>query len=135
MITATVLHQGEAEGPLLVLQEPLSFWGGFDPQTGKIIDQHHPQAGANATGTLLALPETRGSAGTPAGVAEAIRNGCGPAGIITAKKDVNLVAGVMTALQLYDICVPIVEITRGDLATLTTGRLARISGAHVTILP
>lgn len=135
MIAATVLHPGEAEGPLLVLQEPLSFWGGFDPQTGLIIDQHHPQAGANATGTVLALPETRGSAGTPAGVAEAIRSGCGPAGIITAKKDVNLVAGVMTALQLYDICVPVVEIARIDLDGLTTGRTARISGTHVTILP
>ena len=135
MIAGTVLHEGEAEGPLLVLREALSFWGGFDPQTGQIIDQHHPQAGASATGTLLALPGTRGSAGTPAGVAEALRNGCGPAGIITAKKDVNLLAGVMTAFQLYDICVPIVEIARSDLDTLTTGQLARISGGHVTILP
>ncbi|MEM8687020.1 MAG: DUF126 domain-containing protein [Pseudomonadota bacterium] len=135
MIAATALHEGEAEGPLLVLEEPLSFWGGFDPQTGQIIDQHHPQAGANAAGTLLALPETRGSAGTPAGVAEAIRNGCGPAGIITAKKDVNLLAGVMTAFQLYDICVPIVEIARSDLDILTTGQLARIRAGHVTILP
>ena len=97
MIDVTILHEGDAEGPLLVLEEPLSFWGGFDPQTGKVVDQHHPQAGALAGGTVLALPETRGSAGTPAGVAEAIRAGCGPVAIITAKKDMNLVCLLYTS--------------------------------------
>ncbi len=135
MMDVTVLHEGEAEGPLLVLEEPLSFWGGFDPQTGQVVDQHHPQAGALAGGTILALPETRGSAGTPAGVAEAIRAGCGPVAIVTAKKDVNLVAGVMTAKQLYDICVPVVEVAQGDLSTLTTGQTARLSGGKLIILP
>lgn len=130
-----VLHEGEAEGPLLVLEEPLSFWGGFDPETGRVIDQHHPQAGALAGGTVLALPGTRGSAGTPAGVAEAIRNGSGPVAIITAKKDVNLIAGVMTARRLYDICVPVVEIARNDLASLRTGQRARISDGQLIILP
>ena len=135
MIEVTVLHEGDAEGPLLVLDEPLSFWGGFDPQTGQVVDQHHPQAGALAGGTVLALPETRGSAGTPAGVAEAIRAGCGPVAIITTKKDVNLVAGVMTARQLYDICVPVVEIAQQDLSTLKTGQQAQLSGGSLIILP
>ncbi len=135
MIEVNVLHEGNAQGPLLVLEEPLSFWGGFDPQTGQVVDQHHPQAGALAGGTILALPETRGSAGTPAGVAEAIRAGCGPVAIITAKKDVNLVAGVMTAKQLYDICVPVVEVAQEDLSTLTTGHTARLSGGKLIILP
>lgn len=135
MIELQVLHDGEAEGPLLVLEEPLSFWGGFDPVTGQIVDQHHPQAGAWAGDTILALPETRGSAGTPAGVAEAIRRGCGPVGIITAKKDINLVAGVMTARQLYDICVPVIEIAREDLRGLVTGHTARITDGQLVILP
>ena len=135
MMDVTVLHEGDAEGPLLVLDEPLSFWGGFDPQTGQVVDQHHPQAGALAGGTILALPETRGSAGTPAGVAEAIRAGCGPVAIVTAKKDVNLVAGVMTAKQLYDICVPVVEIAQHDLSILKTGQTARLSGGKLIIIP
>ena len=68
-----VLAPGTAEGPLLVLSEALSFWGGFDPASGRIVDRHHPQAGAVLAGQVLALPESRGSAGTPAGLAEAIR--------------------------------------------------------------
>ena len=32
-------------GELLVLDEPLSFWGGFDPVAGEVIDCAHPQCG------------------------------------------------------------------------------------------
>ena len=44
----TVLHAGMAQGPVLLLDEPLSFWGAFDPRSGTIIDIHHPQ-GAKAS--------------------------------------------------------------------------------------
>ena len=133
-INGTALLDGEASGPLLLLDEALSFWGGFDPQSGEIIDQHHPQAGKRAGGCILALPETRGSAGTPAGVAEAIRNGSGPAGIIVIKKDVNLVAGAMTAHELYDICVPVVSVSAEDFGRLTGVKEVDItSGGTITL--
>jgi predicted aconitase with swiveling domain len=37
-------------GGALVLDEPLSLWGGVDPATGEIIDAHHPQRGVNVSG-------------------------------------------------------------------------------------
>ena len=36
----------EVAGRALVLDEPLSLWGGMDPATGEVIDAHHPQRGA-----------------------------------------------------------------------------------------
>ncbi|MGH8873733.1 MAG: hypothetical protein ACRDVM_00550 [Acidimicrobiia bacterium] len=39
------LVAGAARGRLLVLHEPLSFWGGLDPATGRIVDRRHPQSG------------------------------------------------------------------------------------------
>ena len=56
----------------LVLDEPLSFWGGYDPQTGMILDQHHPQAGACISGRILILPATR-SGQEPSGHRRACR--------------------------------------------------------------
>ena len=50
MIRATVLNGAAAEGPVVVLDEPLSFWGAFDTKTGIILDVHHPQRGACLTG-------------------------------------------------------------------------------------
>ena len=38
MIRARVLNAAEAQGPVLVLDEPLSFWGAFEPRTGVILD-------------------------------------------------------------------------------------------------
>ena len=32
------LVAGEARGEVLKLDEPLSFWGGVDPETGEITD-------------------------------------------------------------------------------------------------
>ncbi|MDH3666104.1 MAG: DUF126 domain-containing protein [Paracoccaceae bacterium] len=109
-LTGIVLHPGMARAPLLVLDEPLSFWGGFDPGTGRIIDRHHPQRGSEIAGQVLAMPGSRGSAGTPAGVAEAIRRGCGPAAILLGARDVNVAIGAMVAARLYGLIVPVVTV-------------------------
>ena len=79
MIAARVLNAGEAEGPVLVLDEPLSFWGAFDPRTGVVLDVHHPQRGACLTGKVLLMRESRGSGSSPGAIAEAIRLGTAPA--------------------------------------------------------
>ncbi len=42
-----VLNEGDVTAELLILDEPLSFWGGFDSATGRIIDKQHPRRGRN----------------------------------------------------------------------------------------
>ena len=46
-----ILAEGHATGPALVLDEPLSLWGGLDPATGEIVETSHPQRGCVVTGT------------------------------------------------------------------------------------
>lgn len=94
-INARVLNPGEASAEAMVLDEPLSFWGGFDAANGTIVDQQHPQRGLCVTGRFLILPASRGSAGTPAGIAEAIRRGVGPAAIALTQADVNVAVGAI----------------------------------------
>ncbi len=36
---------GSAQGMALVSAQPLSFWGGYDPATGEIIDRRHDLSG------------------------------------------------------------------------------------------
>jgi predicted aconitase with swiveling domain len=120
-VSARVLNRGTADGEAMVLDEPLSFWGGFDARTGTIVDQHHPQRGGCVAGRFLILPESRGSAGTPAGIAEAIRAGVGPVGIALAKADVNVAVGAMVAAALYGVDVPVLVIGDAELAELRTG--------------
>lgn len=121
-----MLCSGSAKGNALVLQEPLSFWGGFDPRSGRIIDQHHPQAGSSVKNRILVLPESRGSAGTPAGLAEAVRIGNGPKGVITKSPDINILAGFMTAGMLYDVHVPVVVVADSDYENISRAKSIHI---------
>ena len=41
---------GSAAGPIIVMTEPLSFWGGVDPATSTVIDIRHPSHGAALAG-------------------------------------------------------------------------------------
>lgn len=126
MITGNILNRGSAHGDILELTEPVSFWGAYDPRSGMIVDVHHPQCGMKLTGRILLLPETRGSGGTPGGIAEALRLGTAPAGIVLIKPDINLAIGAAVAARLYGVMCPVIAISEADYAKLRTFRAASI---------
>ena len=84
---AVTLVPGAASGPVLKLDEPLSFWGGLDSATGTIIDRLHPQRGASVAGCILMMRGGRGSSSGSATLAEALRLGNGPAAILMLERD------------------------------------------------
>jgi len=126
-ISTDVLVAGPAEGPVLVLEEPLSFWGGLDADTGLIIDHHHPQFGANVTGTVLVMRSGRGSSSASSVLTEAIRVGTSPAAIVLLDADTIIVIGAVVADELYGSTVAVVVV---DEATF--GRFERFTHAEIT---
>jgi predicted aconitase with swiveling domain len=124
---ARPLHDGAAAGTVLRLDQPLSFWGGFDPQTGRIIDIHHPQNRESLAGRILAMRESRGSGSAPGGLAEAIRLGKAPAAILLERPDINLAIGAAVAQRLYQKCCPILTLAPDEFARLATGQWLEIS--------
>ncbi len=104
--TARMLAPGVATGEVLVLDEALSFWGGFDPKTGLLIDTHHPQAGAALTGRVLVMASGRGSSSSSYVFAEAIRAGTAPAAVVLGETDTIVALGAIVASELYGIEVP-----------------------------
>ena len=115
---AVTLVPGAASGPVLKLDEPLSFWGGLDSATGTIIDRSHPQAGASVAGAMLMMPAGRGSSSGSATLAEALRLGCGPAAILMLERDAVVVVGAMVAAELYRLACPVVLANERDWKTL-----------------
>jgi predicted aconitase with swiveling domain len=105
-----VLAPGHAAAPSLVLDEPLSFWGGVDSETGVITDTHHPQVGASLTGRIIVLPGGRGSSSSSSVLAETIRNGTSPAGLILGSRDPILALGAFVARELYGRAMPVVAV-------------------------
>ena len=126
-IQGRVLVSGEADGPAMVLDETLSFWGGFNPVNGEIIDVHHPQHEARVGKSILFISQSRGSAGTPAAIAETLRNGSGPVAFVLSNADINIAVGVMVANRLYDLNVPVIEISPSQMAQINNGCILSVS--------
>jgi uncharacterized protein len=91
----------EAVGPLVVLQEPVSFWGGVDDETGEIIDGHHPQRGTCLARSALLMGATRGSSSSSSTFLECIRRGTAPAVLLLTVADPILVVAVAAAWEIY----------------------------------
>ncbi len=112
MIAAQVLVAGAAHGEVLVLDEPLSFWGGVHESTGVIIDTHHPQHGAALAGRIVVMPAGRGSSSSSSVLAEVIRGGVAPAAIVLGESDPIIALGAMVGEALYGRTVPVVVLDR-----------------------
>jgi predicted aconitase with swiveling domain len=102
---------GAASGPLLVLEKPVSFWGGVDAETGEIRDPRHPQAGVVVTGSVLVTAEGRGSSSASTVLAEMIRTGRAPAALVLGRADAIIVLGAVVASELYGVVMPVVAVT------------------------
>ena len=121
------LLAGTAAGTVIVLEEPLSMWGGLDPATGEIIDRRHPQSGLTVTGSILALPHGRGSSSAASVLAEAIRLRTAPAAILLAEPDDIILLGALVAEEMYGLICPIVEVDAATYAELKTGMTANVA--------
>jgi predicted aconitase with swiveling domain len=134
-VQSRVLVSGLASGSAMILDETLSFWGGFNPVNGEIIDVHHPQYKQRVSQSILCISQSRGSAGTPAAIAETLRNGSGPAAFVLAKADINIAVGVMVANRLYGLNIPVIEISLSQMVQIDSGRNIQVDAdGSITVM-
>ncbi len=132
-IPAEVLLAGEAAGEILKLERPISFWGGVDPESGRITDPRHPQHDLSVAGRILVIPETIGSSSGSAVMLELIGRGRAPAAVILGKPDAILILGVVVAREMgHEAPPPVLLLPLEDQARLVTGWTCRI-GAEGSI--
>ena len=126
-IQGEVLLPGVAEGAVLKLDRPISFWGGVDPETGRIADPRHPQHEQTVGGRILVIPETIGSSSGSAVMLELIARGLGPAAVILGKPDAILILGVVVAREMgYRDPPPVLLLPPEGQAVLASGLACRI---------
>jgi predicted aconitase with swiveling domain len=128
------LVEGDASGRLLVLDEPISFWGGIDPETGIIIDVHHPQCGQGIKDRLLCLSGIRGSTAGPGALLETLYAGNCPKAIVLADVDVATVVALTVYHHLTGEFIPLVEVAESELSLLQTGDKWRLKEGELEAL-
>ena len=121
-----VLVEGEGRGEVVVLDEPLSLWGGMDPGTGRVIDERHPQRGVSLAAAVVVMPSGRGSSSSSSVLAEAVRAGTGPAAIVLERPDPIVALGALVARELYGVAPPVVVLDAGRYGAMRAARGAEV---------
>lgn len=125
-LRADVQIAGIAEGPVLKLQKPISFWGGVDQKSGRIADPRHPDHPASVKGTVLVLPGMIGSSSSSYVMAELMMDGNAPAALILPEADAILALGVTVAAEMGWGSIPVLLLPREQHDALETGMTVRI---------
>ena len=113
-----IIVSGDASGEVLVCQEGLSFWGGVDPDTGIIIDVHHPNYGECISGKCLLVPTSRGSCSGSGILLQLALNHLAPAMIIFSEAEQILTLGAIVCDRIFSLNIPITCLTKDAFAVL-----------------
>jgi predicted aconitase with swiveling domain/ADP-ribose pyrophosphatase YjhB (NUDIX family) len=97
------LSKGEGEAEAIVSKEPVSFLGGVDAKTGKIIDEKSDIFGESIAGKVFVFPEGKGSTVGSYVIYGLALNGCAPVAILNEKSEVVVATGVIiSGIPLVD---------------------------------
>ena len=111
------LVPGRAAAKALVTSLPLSFLGGVDPTTGKVVEKNHDLEGKRLRRKILVFPMGKGSTVGSYTIYSMAKNGVAPAAIINRETEPIIAAGcVLAGIPLVDRLEadPIKAIANGD---------------------
>ncbi|MCB2100316.1 MAG: DUF126 domain-containing protein [Rhodobacterales bacterium] len=132
-VRAQVLVAGTGEGPVMRLGAPLSFWGGVDAQTGRIVLAGHPDEGASVAGAVLVLPGVVGSSSSTSVLLELIHAGRAPAALVLPGPDAILTLAVVIAREMCWDAPPVLCLAADALPRGARVRVAE--DGTVSVLP
>jgi predicted aconitase with swiveling domain len=121
-----IISKGKAQEEALVTSQPISFYGGVDPNTGEIIEKGHELQGKSVKGKILVFPNGKGSTVGSYTLYRMKKNGVAPAGMINRECETVVAVGAIISE------IPCVD--KIDISQIKTGDLIRIDGDVVTIM-
>ncbi|NPD89665.1 MAG: DUF126 domain-containing protein [Asgard group archaeon] len=96
-ISIRPIVDGLVEGPALVSPIAISFFGGIDPKTGKIIDSENPLNGQSIADKIFVFPKGKGST-VGSYIIYGLRvNGVAPLAFIANIAETIVIAGAILA--------------------------------------
>jgi predicted aconitase/predicted aconitase with swiveling domain len=130
-LSARSILAGTASGPIIAAGEALSFWGGVDPATGKVIDVHHPLHGVTITGGILMMPSSRGSCTGSGVLLDLALTGRAPAALIFSEAEDVLTLGALIAAEMFGKSLPVLRLSHGAYDALCRAGTATISETEI----
>lgn len=120
-----VIFQGTAEGEALVTSQPLSFYGGVAPDSGKVIERGHELEGESVKGRVLVFPYGKGSTVGSYVLYRLRKKGAAPSAIVNEKCETIVAVGAIISN------IPCVDMV--DIGRIPRGARVRIDGSNVML--
>ena len=119
------IFKGIAEGEAIVTKDGISFYGGVDPDTGKVIEGGHELEGQSITGKVLVFPTGKGSTVGSYTMFRMKKNNTAPAAIVNEQIDTIIAVGCIISE------IPCVD--QIDIANIKTGQRLIVNGSEGTV--
>lgn len=127
------LLEGNLQAEALVSNQPLSFWGGVDALTGRILDVHHDLCAQVITGKVLCIPYDRGSCSGSGVLIEMVKRGTAPAAILCLEAEPVLALGPLIGQKMYGRGMALRNIAIEDYRNISTGDLVTLEEDRIII--
>ena len=120
-----IISRGVAESDALKTNQPISFYGGVDPETSEILEKGHELQGKRIKGKILVFPTGKGSTVGSYTLYRLKKGGVAPAGIINGECETVVAVGAIISE------IPCID--KIDISQIKTGDIVRIENDVVTI--
>lgn len=121
-----IISKGMAQEEALVTSQPISFYGGVDPNTGEVLEKGHELKGQSIKGKILVFPNGKGSTVGSYTLYRLKKNGVAPAGMINRECETVVAVGAIISE------IPCVD--KIDISKIKTGDIIRIENNIVTLI-
>ena len=121
-----IIYKGEAEGEALVTSQPISFYGGVDPNTGIVIEKGHELQGQSIKGKILIFPTGKGSTVGSYTLYRMKKNSTAPVGMVNKECETVVAVGAIISE------IPCVD--KIDISKIKTGSRIQLKYDSVTLL-
>ncbi len=119
------IYKGVAEGEAIATKDGISFFGGVDPDTGKVVEVGHKLEGQSITGKILVFPTGKGSTVGSYTLYRMKKNNTAPAAIVNEQIDTIIAVGCIISE------IPCVD--KIDVNKIKTGQKLVVNGSEGTV--
>jgi predicted aconitase with swiveling domain len=119
------IYKGVAEGEAIVTKDGISFYGGVDPDTGKVVEVGHELEGQSITGRILVFPAGKGSTVGSYTLYRMKKNNTAPAAIVNKQIDTIIAVGCIISE------IPCVD--KIDVNEIKNGQKMVVNGSEGTV--
>ena len=120
-LTGRKIYKGMVEGEAIVTSEGISFYGGVDPDTGKVVEVGHELEGQSITNKVLVFPSGKGSTVGSYTMYRMKKNNTAPIAIVNKEIDTIIAVGCIISE------IPCVD--KIDIENIKTGQKLIVNGS------